>query len=354
VYLLCLRHTTFAMPCHDQHLIAAHIGREPGGMSSALLALRHAPALRRLQLDLPDQFSLLYVAALTQLTHLELRSWSFSLVVPFAFHSRPLASMPHLLSLELQGMVVNEDLPCALAPNLTHLRMHDCWRNGDDGDWWEHVAGCQHLRTLIVEGELAGLITLHPTMLLQSIAGQLTALQRLRIERDFAGSMVEVEDSRDILAEVMFEMQMIADPEEDEEIVLNWVPVPPLSGHQLYEEAAAYTYVIVPPPNMGALTSLQQLDLQDWWLVVSSERTWRALAGCSSLRSLKELHASVAPPAGVTFPHLTRLEVTTSTSPGDTVTLLGAFPALHNLQLTVAPRGIDTPQVRRSVSSVDV
>jgi hypothetical protein len=191
-------------------------------------------------------------------------------------------------------------------------------------------------------------------MLLQSIAGQLTALQRLRIERDFAGSMVEVEDSRDILAEVMFEMQMIADPEEDEEIVLNWVPVPPLSGHQLYEEAAAYTYVIVPPPNMGALTSLQQLDLQDWWLVVSSERTWRALAGCSSLRSLKELHASVAPPAGVTFPHLTRLEVTTSTSPGDTVTLLGAFPALHNLQLTVAPRGIDTPQVRRSVSSVDV
>jgi hypothetical protein len=117
---------------------------------------------------------------------------------------------------------------------------------------------------------------------------------------------------------------------------------------------------MVPPPNMGALSNLQHIstsrwgDEHQWWLVVSSEHTWRALAGCSSLRSLAELHASVPPPAGVTFPHLTRLEVTTSTSPGDTVTLLGAFPALKQLQLTVVPRSDAADEVGCSLPGSDM
>jgi hypothetical protein len=172
----------------------------------------------------------------------------------------------------------------------------------------------------------------------------------LYIDREPEFMEEEEEDSLDILADVLDEM-LQAD-NMDEEPGENWMPVPPLIGFTSPDNTL-YTssYVIVPPPNMGELTSLQQLYLNNWWLVVSSERYWRALAGCSSLRSLKELHASVAPPAGVTFAHLTWLNVTTSTSPGDTVILLGAFPALEVLWLTVAPRGISHTQVSEGNSS---
>jgi hypothetical protein len=91
---------------------------------------------------------------------------------------------------------------------------------------------------------------------------------------------------------------------------------------------------------MGALSSLQHMYVCGWWLVATSERRWRALASCSSLMRLSGLHVSVPPPAGLTLPHLTELEVTSSTSPGDTLALLGALPALQTLHLTVVPTGV--------------
>jgi hypothetical protein len=111
----------------------------------------------------------------------------------------------------------------------------------------------------------------------------------------------------------------------------------------------AALHAIIPPPNLSALSSLQVLDVSGWWLVATSERYWRTLAGCSSLRSLHGLHASVPPPAGVTFPHLTFLEVTTSTSPGDTLALLGAFPALEGVRLTVVPISSGADEVSDSL-----
>lgn len=74
-----------------------------------------------------------------------------------------------------------------------------------------------------------------------------------------------------------------------------------------------------------------------WWLLCSAPHHWAALAGCTALRRLRELHASQPPPAGLSFPHVTRLDLIVGTSPGDTVTVLGAFPALEELRLKLAP-----------------
>jgi hypothetical protein len=307
-------------------------------MSSTLLALSAAPALRRLTLDLPDRYSLAYVATLTQLTYLELNSWQQSVVVPHAHHHIPLAELSGLVELTLRNMSIDHGYsgPGVLPPNITRLEMYHCW---DDGEWWwSHIARCPALRELHLEGAMGDANT-HPTLLLQSLAAcGVTDLVDLTVRRRGVD-----QQSRWHLGEVIPHMLDIEGNLGEEEPLGDWWPMPPLGQAQGYMDPEAY--VMVPPPNMGALSKLRHLDLTNWWLVVSSERYWRALAGCTSLRSLSGLHASVAPPAGVTFPGVTRLEVTTSTSPGDTVTLLGAFPALRELQLTVVPQSTDASQV---------
>jgi hypothetical protein len=138
----------------------------------------------------------------------------------------------------------------------------------------------------------------------------------------------------------MLSPEAIEDGEQERE----WQVVPPLGRAQGI--AWPYDYVVVPPPNMGGLPALQHLQMDGWWLVLSSERYWRALAACHHLQTLPELHVSVPPPAGVTFPGVTRLQVTTSTSPGDTLALLGAFPALKELEMRVVPNDAGATEVR--------
>jgi hypothetical protein len=301
----------------------------PGCLSAALLALRPAPALRHLKLKLAESYSLVYLPALTQLQELELEGMDDQFItVCSSSQCRPLADMTHLVGLRLRSMDVSIPLPCALPVSLTRLELEWCWL-GSAG-WAAHIAQCQQLRELHLEAS-GVTVNSHPTVVLQGLAEQLTGLVKLRLWQDG----VEQVGGQQRLQEALSQMQDVAGMDAPDQA--EWWPMAPLTAALGHSEPEAH--VMVPPPNMGGLCNLQHLTLTNWWLVVSSEVHWRALGGCSSLRSLGDLHASVPPPAGVTFPHLTRLEVTVSTSPGDTVTLLGAFPALQELQLTVAPRG---------------
>jgi hypothetical protein len=312
-----------------------------------------------------ESTSLVYLPVLTQLTHLTLQThvqqaMHESIIVPRSeLHRYPLADMVNLLSLKLDRLSAAsrttdvDDMPCALPPNLTRLEMRNafCDESAEDGGlaWWPHVRQCQHLRELDVvcpEGDSYA----HPTLMIQAIAGHLTGLVQLCVRAEYLGSIAEKEDLEGVL-DTMVEQ---AGVNQEQQVGPNrraWWPAPPLALARKWDGYVHEAYVMVPPPNMGGLTSLQHLIIDEWWLVVSSERYWRALAGCSSLRSLKELHASVPPPAGVTFPHLTQLEVTTSTNPGDTVALLGAFPALRELKMRMVPTGVRNPRSRTKESA---
>jgi hypothetical protein len=319
---------------------------ERGCLSGALLGLRGAPALRRLKLEVSDMYSLVYLPALTQLTYLELRSdyGGDAITIPDSAVIRPLADMPNLVSLKLSSLEAGGRLPCALPPNLTRLEMESCCDSS--GPWDEHIGQCQHLKEL--ELGHCSEINVHPTLLVQSLAAaELTALTQLKLELFEA---VE-ENAEARLADALHTMFARAGIQQGE--WGDWAPNPPLNRENGFDVVDAC--VMVPPPNMGNLSTLQHLNIDGWWLVVSHEVHWRALAGCSSLKSLQGLHASVPRPLGVIFRHLTRLEVTTSTSPGDTVTLLGAFPALQQLELTVAPpRRASADEVRQDAQDTAI
>jgi hypothetical protein len=288
-------------------------------------------------LQLPDFYDLQHVAALTQLTHLELDGGnSLQLQEPGGGPGLPLAGMQNLVSLKLLRTDLGAAQPCPFPPHLTRLELAFCWT--DTMALGPHLVQCQQLQELHLEGDgyshsdkcegsARYSLETHPTLLLQALAGQLTGLQKLHLSDWQDMPIMRAPKVLTAVTRRMLKKARMGGQERVEE----WVPVTPLTAARGATERQ--TTVMMPPPNMGALTSLQHLSTPGWWLVVSSDRYWRALAGCSSLRSLEELHASAPPPAGVTFPHLTRLDVTTSTSPGDTVTLLGAFPELRELEL---------------------
>jgi hypothetical protein len=306
-------------------------------LTSALLSLRGAAALRRLLLHKPDQQSMLYLPQLTQLTSVSI--WGDGAFLLSIKGSRfnddhvrcPLSGMTNLVSLLLNvvSLIAHDGSP-VLPPNPTSLHLEWCWGR-TVGDWPEQIVQCQQLKELHLKGT-GDDIHSNPSVLIQEFAKHLPGLVGLQLTRPEGSERGGPRRLADAIAHMRQRAGRFWHGTEEE-----WTPVWPLgrAGWRSVPEA----YIVVPPPNMGALSSLQHLRLTDWALVASSERYWRALGGCSSLRSLFELHTTVAPPAGVTFPHLTELDVTTSTSPGDTLALLGAFPALRELELTVAPTG---------------
>jgi hypothetical protein len=309
------------------------------------MALRHAPGLRRLLLKLGDNHSLAYLPVLTQLTHLELMATREEGIISISVSSRseegttasPLADMTNLVSLKMTDAAVEEYGPCALPPNLTRLEAAWGWYVEGKGDWVEHLAGCsrlQELQLMLPWGDSQ----VYPTRLIQELAGHLTGLVKVRLD---------IDDSFNEAADYWYQQDLFHNSPEE------WGPIDVAEFMRLpFEASGQYgggvlpmAYVLIPPPNLSALSSLQHLDVGRWWLAAPSEHFWRVLGGCSSLRSLRGLHASVPPPAGVTFPHLTRLFVTTSTSPGDTLALLGAFPALEELTLSVVPTSSGSDEV---------
>jgi hypothetical protein len=302
---------------------------QPGCLSGPLMALRHVPALRRLTLKLYERHSLTYLPVLTQLTHLELLCEELgSITAPSRRHRKaasPLVDMTNLLSLQLMEADIEGGGRSVLPPNLT--RLEAVLSSSATGDWAGQLAGCKQLREVQLTVPWCEM-DVYPTVLIQGIAKQLTGLVKLGI--GMIGDSEDEGEMMDRFAEALF----YNSPEDWGVEVIDLLQLPLAVYGDVYQPAP---YVIIPPPNMGTLSGLQHMGVSGWWLAVSSERYWRVLAGCSSLRSLSGLHASVPPPAGVTFPHLTRLVVTTSTSPGNTVTLLGAFPALETLHVTVVP-----------------
>jgi hypothetical protein len=300
------------------------------------MALRHARALRRLTVKLFEKNNLTYLPVLTQLTHLELYCEGMDSITivhrPGATVAAcPLADMTNLVSLQLLDADIAEDAhtecPCALPPNLTRLEATLAY-----GEWADHLAGCKQLRELQLTVPFCYMMV-YPTVLIQGFAEQLTGLVKLSIAVDDSNPEGQMEQR--------FAEGLCEDSPEDWGVVEEEIMQLPLGG-DYYLPAP---YVLIPPPKLSALSSLQHLDVGSWWLAAPSERHWRVLGGCSSLRSLSGLHASVPPPAGVTFPGVTRLDVTTSTSPGDTLGLLGAFPALEELGLTLVPTDSSPDQV---------
>jgi hypothetical protein len=300
-------------------------------MSSALIALRSAPALRSLDITVSNPGGLAYLPLLTQLTGLSV-GWCWGLD---GARLRPLVALPHLVSLQLRGVdLCNTPAPCALPPNLTRLELQGGCTLGRQG-WTQHVAGCKQLQELFVVITNGGDLHTHPTLVMEALAGQLTQLRKLVVE----GEDLECEWGRQQLVDVLGQLQQDAAAQQDADSdnedggnVAGWaVQLPQLAVGEGQGWEVPEAYVAVPPPNMGDLSALQHLE----WLVLSTDAYWRDLAACRQLQTLPELHVSAPPPAGVTFPGVTRLEVTTSTSQGDTLVLLAAFPALKELKLDV-------------------
>jgi hypothetical protein len=207
-----------------------------------------------------------------------------------------------------------------------------------------HLAGCKQLRELQLTVPWCEMFV-YPTGLIQDFAEQLTGLVKLSIDIDDSND----EESTEGKLMDRFGEDLFRDSPED------WGPIVLADIKRLPLVLAGEVYnvtsnILIPPPNLSTLTSVQQLHVSGWWLVATSEHQWRVLAGCSSLQSLRGLHASVPPPAGVTFPGVTQLEVTTSTSPGDTVVLLGAFPVLREVALTMVPTDSGADEVSMPVS----
>jgi hypothetical protein len=296
-----------------------------GSLSGVFLALRRAPALRRLQLDLLESSNLAYLPLLTQLTHLSLRSpGANSPSLSSGTAGRPLAAMTHLVSLQLQGLVSAPAGPCVLPPNITRLELQSSYWYGPS--WLVQAWQCQQLRELHLDSPPE-----NPTLVLEALAPHLQHLVKLSVPRSETARLVMQEQHLIKMVSSLLNRAGVVGEEQQQD----WQLKVPLGCAQGI--AWPDSYVVLPPPNMGGLPALQHLELEGWWLVLSSSGYWRALGACHQLVTLPEMHVSAPPPAGVTFPGVTRLEVTTRTSPGDTLTLLAAFPGLKELEMKVVP-----------------
>jgi hypothetical protein len=297
------------------------------------MALQSAPALRGLKMDLRNPYGLPFLPLLTQLSGLTLMGFWQPLPIVLGYSHRPLAAISNLVSLQLHSGDLKPPGPSALPPNLTRLVLDACCVGQDSRV--QHVAGCRQLQELHVIAHDSHIYT-HPTLVMQALAGQQLQLRKLCARLQNPGTAWGPGALRLVMEELKKDEAGSGDEDEDGEEgeeEEDWWPQLPLGADQGWPDPEGRVAVL--PTDMGRLSSLQHLEFEGWWLVLSSDPCWRALGACHQLVSLPELHVSSPPPAGVTFPGVTRLEVTTSTSPGNTLDLLAAFPALKELKLDV-------------------
>jgi hypothetical protein len=324
--------------------------RLAGYLMGAVVPLQEATGLRSLTIEhLPDSYSLGYLPLLTQLTELRMGSCDrirASLVVG-ANLKAPLADMTGLRALSLgvsdgwafqlchDNSVDQADLPLVLPPHLTRLEMlvTDC----EPGAFWRHIAACSQLVDLTVNLDIASVPEDHPSWMMCCLAGSLPHLQHFTV-------MWHGSEGSEVTQGVL---GLLADTEEaqqqQEEQGWDWEDV----------TAPGLGWASVPPPNMGGLTALRTLHFPlSQPCGCCSPHHWHALAGCRSLQQLYGLDAWAVPPAGVKFPGVTDLKMLVSTPLGDTVAVLGAFPALQKLWVVLHPvpalAGTATQQVKPS------
>jgi hypothetical protein len=330
--------------------------RQNGLLLGALVPLQKATGMTSLFLhNVVDDYSLMYVPQLTQLTflHLEPASIDSASLVFGPLLQAPLAAMTSLQTLQMEagfGLchragVAEEDLPLALPPNITYLEaaVPRC----GPGMFWRHVAACTNLVSLDLniqggcfENDAAG----HPSWMLYHVASSLVHLEELYIDGDSYRQPAFYTHLPEVL-ELLAGTQAAQQQQEEQGWDWRQLPVPPLA-----QEPADYNTVVVPPPNMGRLTALQGVRVHycwpldntpyssGWWLQCGGPHHWHALAGCSALKDVEGLHVSQPPPAGVKLPCVTKLQALLSTSPAATMDVLAAFPALQDLNLQLALR----------------
>jgi hypothetical protein len=304
----------------------------------AVVPLQQAKALRSLTINgLSDSYSLCYLRLLTQLTALQLAPgdvYNVGLVVGEAPQA-PLAVLMQLRALCLSddgafhltmGSSAKEaTLPLVLPPHLTRLEVlvPDC----RPGRFWRHIAACTGLVSLTVHTESSsGAAADHPSWMLHQLAISLPNLQHFTL--DGFGRCAE-----HTLPQVLGLLAATeAGQQQQQEQGWDWED---LTGLGL-GPGTDFKSVMVPPPNMGAFTVLRTLEFPTCYgysFRCFGPHHWHALAGCKRLQQLRGFEAWGVPPAGVKFLGVTNLEVLVSHPLRDTVAVLGAFPALQQLEL---------------------
>lgn len=326
-------------------------------LMGAVVALQHATGLRSLDLDnLRDSRGLMYIALLTQLTSLSLAPGGVASLSVNNHPDPPLFRMTGLRRLTiwagfhlcLDEDVDEDDLPLLLPPNLTQLKVI-VPRTQRHGGFWRHIAACTglvELEVLVDDCIREG----HPSIMLQQLAGSLKGLRKLVL-----GGGADPGPRHAHVNYLPGVLGLLADTEaaqqQEEEQGWDWEEAPTtlLLGLGLglfFTDLCPFSNVVLPPPNMGGFTALEELCVErgtssGWWLLCSAPHHWHALAACTALRRLEGLHAVQPPPAGVKFPGVTRLVAVTSTHPGDIAGVLRAFPALKQLELVLTPPPAD-------------
>jgi hypothetical protein len=318
-----------------------------------VVPLQQATGLRSLTIDhLLDSYSLQYLRALTQLTELRLTpSRRDSVFLALSNPPRaPLADMTHLKALCLGTEVcddhltlgtelrfglsweedVNEaDLPPVLPPHVTRLEIA-CQPWCLPGMFWRHIAACTGLVSLRMHIQFHTTALQHPSWMLHQLAGSLGCLEDLYLAGDHARFVAKepphLPEALGLLAATE------AGQQQQEEQGWDWedLAAPGLGA------TARYNFVVVPPPNMNSFAALHTLKVESWWLRCCGPHHWYALAGCRGLQQLQWLDAWAVPPAGVKFPGVTNLKLLMSSPTHGVSAVLGAFPALQQLQLKVS------------------
>jgi hypothetical protein len=308
--------------------------RLAGYLLGAVVPLQQATGLRSLTIEgMADSYSLQYLPLLTQLTELCIRRLPEAKVGLVVGTKAPLADMRHLRMMSLgvgdrfpfqlcqDNDIDQASLPLVLPPHLTQLEV--CVPQCEPGMFWRHIAACRQLLNLTVHHEFVVAAADHTSWMLYCLADGLPHLQHLTIVGDGHAAEEILQEVLDLLAGTQEAQQ------QQEEQGWDWedLAAPGLGTTRAFE------WVVVPPPNMGRLTSLQTLHFTFCSrLRCCGPHHWHALAGCRSLQQLHWAEAWAVPPAGVKLPGVTDLQIGVFPS-SDTLAVLGAFPALQQLEL---------------------
>jgi hypothetical protein len=323
------------------------INRSPGASGALLHPLQPLRHLQRLSVPLFEPGSLVYVAALTQLTGLSLVGDLDSAVTPLDLsplrqlrglselcvttwvpadmeeaveegaaegQAAGAAGQPLLLTTTTTGTSSSgsgrSSSGGCLPTGLIKLRLDSC--SPDASHWWPHVAGCKQLQVLEVKDVLGGTWAAHPAAMIHVLAPHLQQLHTLRLINTSAAHA-----------------QMFGDPAAR----CDWLGEPDAALIPLHRQTVGRRSAFTPlPPAVSTLPALTCLEGVGWTLEVHDTPEWDMLASCSKLQRLGPVLAlfTTAPSSSPQPLHLTYLHVHSPRRAG-LASVLAAAPALREL-----------------------